>query len=73
VQLHRRALLAGLGAIVAVPLVPAPVRAWAAVRQHDILAPGALGEIVTVTLRNRSRQLADNMVRNNALLERLRR
>ncbi len=72
-QLHRRALLAGLGAVLAAPLVPAPVRDWATAKQYDILAPGALGEILTVTLRNRSRQLADNMVRNNALLERLRR
>ncbi len=72
-QLHRRALLAGLGVMVAAPLVPVPVRAWAASQQPNILAPGTIGEIITVTLRKRSRLLADNVVRSNALLERLRR
>ena len=35
------------------------------------ISPG-LNEVVTTTLRNRSGKLADNVTRNNALLNRLR-
>ena len=71
IEMKRRAFLAGLGALLATPLVPAPVRAWAARRQYDLLAPGTISDIVATALRNRSAALAANLMRNNTALERL--
>ena len=75
--MERRGFLAGVAAFLAAPAIirtPGllmPVKAIEMPVGVVVRAP-SLSEIVTITLRNRSERLAENIARNNALLERLR-
>jgi hypothetical protein len=69
-KLSRRRFLCGLGGalatVAASPFVPAPVAKFIEARR-----PLTWSEIATVTFQNRSAALAENVLRNNALLRRL--
>lgn len=73
--MNRRGFLTGLSAVVVAPIVAPAVYEQVISFQGVPLTfnGGCLGisEIVQTTLRNRSGDLAANMMRNNALLKRL--
>jgi len=80
--LQRRKFLMGLGALMAAPAIVSvsnimPVKMLPVeLEQFDAVYLRAddhqeLSELVRTTLRNRSKHLAENMTKNNALLQRL--
>ncbi len=79
-MLTRRGLFKRLGqaalGLAVVPLLSRVGSASADINRGWVLRPGfrklTLKEIVTIALHNRSSQLADNVLANNALLTRLR-
>jgi hypothetical protein len=79
--LHRRGFLTGLGALIAAPAIVSvsnimPVKSMPIeLEQFDAVYLRAewptISEIVATALKNNSMHLSENLMRNNALLQRL--